>query len=343
MAGKLLTVISSYAPYHDHLIERAAASVAAQTIPTDYIPIRDNDMRGPSWGRNEGVRLAKTPFVTWLDADDTLEEDYAEKMIGSYKPGHYVYCDFWMGKSLVRMCECTDLWKSFNEKTGEGCEPHNVVTSLMHKSVFEQVGGFQEGIFRLEDTHFWLKAMSRGVYGIRCPYPLMTYTADGQRSKEAQKDPRWLKSLLAVYKEFNLMATQCCGGVPAVIEPTGKQPGDILVMCTWGGNRSHTGRITNRVYPRNGNNMLAWVDPRDAAARPQEYRIVQAIAPEPPEPETPPAPAPLPPDIDLSSATRAELINELESRGFTLSDVTGTGADGAILKADLVGFLTVHA
>lgn len=70
----------------------------------------------------------------------------------------------------------------------------------------------------------------------------------------------------------------CCGqddSKPAL--PVGeKQPGDVLVMALWQGNRGEVGRVTGRHYPRISMPRTAWVDPRDASASPNLWKIMPA-------------------------------------------------------------------
>jgi hypothetical protein len=186
-----------------------------------------------------------------------------------------------MDGQYIQMCDCTDLWRGRNVD-GSRCEAHNVVTSVIGKKTFDQLGGFDEKIGVLEDTEFWLRAISRGVCGIRCPHPLMTYTDEGQFSAEIHSHPQFKKLLLGLYERNPNMGCMGCDSTPSGMpEPKGaRQEDDVLVICTWGGNRDHVGRVTGRVYFRNGNNMLAWVDPRDVAAAPELYKIVEQVEPE---------------------------------------------------------------
>jgi hypothetical protein len=336
---KLLTVITAYAGYHDHLVERAAATVAAQTLPCDFIALKDYEMMGPGYKRNEGVRLAKTPFVTFLDADDLLEPDFAEKMLAYYQPGHYVYCDFFMGKEAVKTCDCTDLW-NYLDHGNQRCEAHNVVTSVMHKSIFEKVGGFPEKrLMTMEDTYFWLTCISKGICGIRCPYPLMTYTRDGQRSAEVRSSPYWATALRRIYEEIPRMGCRGCNGTPPADDtPRGaRQPNDVLVYSLWQGNQSFTGRKTGRVYPKYGYGMTGWVDPRDVEAAPERYKLVDLVDPEPVEPEIAELKAGL---TDFAAMTKDELESYILEHDIDTAKLAGTGKDGAVLKADLVKFLS---
>lgn len=53
-----------------------------------------------------------------------------------------------------------------------------------------------------------------------------------------------------------------------------RQPGDVVALASWGGNRTEYGRGTGRRYPRCGNWKPVWVDPRDVAAAPHMWKIV---------------------------------------------------------------------
>lgn len=86
----------------------------------------------------------------------------------------------------------------------------------------------------------------------------------------------------------------CCGDDPLpVIEPVGKQSGDVLAIATWMGNRHQRGLASGRLYPRAGNGARMWVDPRDIAVRPNLWREVSET-PDIPQPEPRHIPEPQP-------------------------------------------------
>ena len=67
----------------------------------------------------------------------------------------------------------------------------------------------------------------------------------------------------------------CCGDPqPGDLVAVGEHlEGDVMVEATWAGNRTQRGRITGRPY-RTGNWKKTWVDPRDAEAQPELWRLV---------------------------------------------------------------------
>lgn len=267
--GSLITFILPVAPYHLPLVERAVAQVAAQTIPVDHIVIIDESRMGAGAARNRGVERAQTPFIAFLDADDFIQPDFAEKMLSYWQPGFYIYSDWIMSGEVQKMTDYGGLWNGL----------HHLINCLMLKADFISLRGFNETI-EAEDTEFWLRAHERGLCGKRCPHTLVEYTGDGQRSRVAQLDPDFWPRMAKMYKEIQPMACAGCDGVPATPAPKGvRQPEDVLVLATWGGNQTRVGVATGRLYPRNGNGMPAWVDPRDAAASPDWYKIVDPIEP----------------------------------------------------------------
>lgn len=270
--NELLSIITPVAPYHTALIERAAAQVACQTIPVRHIVVIDHERRGAGWTRNQGVYQAETPFIAFLDADDFITPDYAIKMLATWKRGYYIYSDWRMSGEIQRMTDYGGLWNGL----------HHLINCLMLKADFLNLGGFNEHI-EAEDTEFWLRAHNRGLCGKRCPHVLVEYTGDGERSKRAQLDPDFWSNLARLYKELPPMAKEgcaTCGSVPSAPQPVGEQQtNDVLVKTLWGGNQTRVGRVTGRLYKRNGNGNLAWIDPADVDAAPEWYARVEQITP----------------------------------------------------------------
>jgi len=266
----MLTVVIPYVDSDKHLMERAAASVAAQTIPTVCIPVHDTDHHGPQWGRNQGLAQASTPFVTWLDADDTLEPAFAERTLAAYRRNHYVYTDYYRDGFHHRLPP--------HQITGP---VYGVVTRVVRTSTARTVGGFNERLRRLEDTEFWLRVRNRGVCGIHIREALMTYTSGGVRSNSHRDRDALRREIKQLYWRYNM---GCCGGELPQAKPANEpQAGDVLARAMWGGNRSFTGVASGRAYPRSGNGKKVWVSPRDLDAMPQLEAVkTEATIEEPP-------------------------------------------------------------
>ena len=266
-----LTFVVPVGPYHRHLVDRAVATIEAQTERAAVVVVHDDERRGPGVTRNRGIAKVKTPLVSFLDADDRLEPDFVEKMVSAWRPAHFVHCDFHMGGSV--------------HETGPGVllqAPkfyHCVVTSIVSKYVLDQVGGFDETLRGIEDTDLWLRIINRGVCPIHVPLPLMHYEKDGQISKWVATDEEHLRRWREMLERNKFMG--CCGKGSAALQqavPVGtKQAGDVLVAVNWGSNREWAGKATGRRYPRSGHGKLVWVAPEDVAANPRRLTTVSMI------------------------------------------------------------------
>lgn len=264
MTDSLLTVICVYADYHRHLLDRAAASVAAQTLPSEFVAVFDTAGNGPAAGRNAAAELVPSQFVVFLDADDVLLPDFAFEMLSRWSPGHYVYCD-WQRDGVIQRLP--------DRFPARGYQLH-LNTCVIHRETFLKLGGYKAQM-EFEDTEFWFHAMARGLCGIRCPLPLVEYSADGRRSEKARGAVS-VDYLQSIYERYAIMAGCRCGGTAAPDTPAGvKLDGDVLVRALWGGNFVRHGLVTGREYARTGNGKQSWMDPRDAAAAPQWYQIVE--------------------------------------------------------------------
>lgn len=264
-----LTIVTPYVAQHAALLERAKASVDAQTTPCEFVAVFDEHRRGVAWARNEGVRLAQTELVAFLDADDVLMPDYAEKMLEKYRAGYYTYCDFFFGsrRELRQTKDCI-LWRQ---------ERRHTVSCVISKADFERVGGFDPSFLKAEDVEFWARCHAKGVIGLRVPYPLIHYT-DDRPVKRYELQTEVGRYLQRIYREYEgVMVMGCCGDqTPSPLKvPMGKQEGDVLVKVNWAGNKTFHGKASGRDYPYNGNGKLAWIDPRDQAADPKSFTLVE--------------------------------------------------------------------
>lgn len=269
MSDVFLAVVCVYADYHRHLVERAAASVAAQTLPCEWLTVEDTTGMGPAAGRNAAAACASAPFVTFLDADDWLAPDFAYEMLSRWLPGHYVYCDWQRGDTVQRLPDCFPS-RSFQLHTN---------TCVMTRASFLELGGYRQQV-EFEDTEFWFRAMSRGLCGIHCPLPLVEYSADGRRSEQSRNKVS-VEYLENIYGRYVVAArASCCGGEKAPDTPKGeKLDGDVLARTLWGGNFRRLGSVTGRLYPSTGDGKTLWMDPRDAADMPHLFQIVEAPLP----------------------------------------------------------------
>lgn len=248
-----LTIIIPCAGYHDHLVARAIESVQAQTMPTKHIVVHDVLGQGAAWARNTGAAMCRTPFISFLDADDWLMPDFSQRMLERVQPGRYVYCDWQRDGVLNRMPDRVPVKQSY---------ALHINTTVMHLERFRWLGGYDEQA-AFEDTEFYFRAMSRGVCGIHCPHSLVEYTGDGQRSLRAVA---LQNELITIYQRYHAMADCNCGGTNPHVPIGEQQVGDVLVMTDWGGKRAHKGSITGRNYPPAGNGKKAWVAAEDAQA-----------------------------------------------------------------------------
>lgn len=261
-----VSVIIPVAPYHDELLERAIASCKIQTVPCKVLYMKDTELEGAGIIRNRLINTVDTKYIVFLDADDWLQPDFIEECLRVIRPGRYVYTDWFQDQEHIQAPNrawCNGTW--------------HVITTMCHTEDVKSVNGFNEGLPALEDTDFWLKLTTRQICGIRIPKPLSHYGKEGRRAHSVHKDgsvnqiKQWI---LAQYE--GMMG--CCGQSEDVdvIKPVGeKQPGDVLAMALWRGNRYERGRVTGRRYDRISYPKRTWVAPADIQARPDLWHRVQ--------------------------------------------------------------------
>lgn len=252
----IATVIIPYAHYHSEIRIKAIASAEHQTVKCKVLS--GLSLGTPAHFRNT-AKFADTPFVVFLDADDTLEPTFIEECIGAYQTGRYVYTSWYCGKALQKPNLCVTREKDYHS---------HLVTTLYPTAIFKALGGFNVDLPGHEDVDFYLRSAWSGVCGIHLDKPLMNYSEHGQRSEVFASMPDKKRIMDDVYLNNGGQQTimACCGGAgtPAVANPGQAQPGDIQATALWLGMRTEYSPQTGRLYT-GGNGSVLNVAPEDVA------------------------------------------------------------------------------
>jgi len=132
------------------------------------ISLLQQENKGAAAARNAGFQLLDSPWITYLDADDELEQSYIQDMLDlvSEYPGYDFYaCNALKVNAVGQMQQFREQDApreiSFSEMlqkcviTGAG--------TLQKAKTFEQLGGFDEALFSYaEDYCYFLHAMAEG-------------------------------------------------------------------------------------------------------------------------------------------------------------------------------------
>jgi len=114
------------------------------------------DNKGPSSARNNAVKNASGKYLAFLDADDAwhidklqIQYDMIQKLDIKFISSSYTIDDF---KDITEITIRKFKFKDFliSNKTSTPC-------TVIARSLFEEVGGFDEGLSYSEDYNLWLK------------------------------------------------------------------------------------------------------------------------------------------------------------------------------------------
>lgn len=176
-------VIASF--QYGRFLAEAIESALAQTIPVEIIVVDDGstdeslevarrypvktvtlDRGGVCRVRNRGAELATGRYLLFLDADDRLPSDYAERCLARLEAA---------GKKVAYVYTPMDR---FGAETGRfASRPFDArallrgnfvhVSALVHRDVFLQAGGFDPALRSgYEDYDLWLRLLDRGYEGV---------------------------------------------------------------------------------------------------------------------------------------------------------------------------------
>lgn len=120
---------------------------------------------GTASALNCGIRNAKGDWIKWLSADDVMYPNCLQLLMNNIQEKDRIYYTNYdiidqnnnsIGVFVEPKRDESELWGFF---FGNGS------SSLIHKSVFEKCGVFDESLGHSEDYEFWLRATQ--VYGVK--------------------------------------------------------------------------------------------------------------------------------------------------------------------------------
>lgn len=188
--------ISVVIPVHNRpdLLQKAVSSVSRQSFaPFEILVVDDgsspaigilNDLnsirvrilrheqnQGVSAARNLGIQEAEGEWIALLDSDDEWMEDKLQKQvhhIEQHKGLHAVHTgEKWIrnGNEVIPPAYLNKSPENLWERSLQHCLicPSSV---LLHKSIFETIGSFNENLAVCEDYEFWLRLLLHEEIGL---------------------------------------------------------------------------------------------------------------------------------------------------------------------------------
>jgi glycosyltransferase involved in cell wall biosynthesis len=160
--------------------------------------------KGRSAARNRAIALARGRYIAFLDSDDIYLEDKLERQI-DYMESH---CDVGMTYTSALCIDGRgDLLPHKYEATVSGKIHEDIAffipvtitlpTVMVRREVFDTVGGFDEAMYRFEDTDMWRRISKSYCIGAIQEYTCKLRTHDGN-SLIAQ-DPDQISNALDYY------------------------------------------------------------------------------------------------------------------------------------------------
>lgn len=214
-----------------------------QRLLTAYPYIRwvhNQQTMGAGYSRNRGAKIARAPFVVFLDADDWLYPKALERMLAAWDDQEAVIFTDYVGKAIVddprRLApNLQERLYSWDQKTQQAIigyrsanfeperaqrqpedgQPYHwaLVTCLIPKAWHDAIGGFDEEMKTWEDVDYhWRMAMAGKCYH-RLAEELVVYRFQtGQRRQLGlQEHTRLVEYLRAKYRSIDIVGCNCGG------------------------------------------------------------------------------------------------------------------------------------
>lgn len=153
----------------------------AKNLGVKTVHIQHRGAKTPAHAHNVGLTLAKGDFIIFLGADDKLNSDYVSACINKYyslngvgvsgDPIGFVWtgCREFGDSSTLRLPRKQVLKGVFSGYMNPGGQ---LGAMFVHRSVYSQVGGYDESLGGLEDWDWIIKCLRHGYIGCSIRQPL---------------------------------------------------------------------------------------------------------------------------------------------------------------------------
>lgn len=172
-----VTVVTPYHVQREHngMLERAAASVRAQTVPVEHVLARDVHQMGAAVTRNHGMMLVKTPWTAFLDSDDTMDPDHIAQLLACAEETEADYVYPWF-----RVVGGSDPFPMFFGKPWDNDHPHSTTITILARTELVRQVGFRQVSW--EDWDFTLRCIQAGAKIVHLPVRSWTWFHHGKNS-----------------------------------------------------------------------------------------------------------------------------------------------------------------
>lgn len=137
---------------------------------------------GTASALNIGIKNARGQWIKWLSADDILHVDYLKTIMNDPDPEKIYYTNYRIidkdGNHIRDFIEPIERNLRTNKEQFDELMKYfygNGSSSLIHKSVFEKIGMFDDKLRHSEDYDFWLRASKNGILFELIPEFLLSY------------------------------------------------------------------------------------------------------------------------------------------------------------------------
>lgn len=168
-----------------------------EEIDNGLIKILDQKNQGVSCARNNGVKLATSDYICFLDADDEWEHNFLQRMSDLIQdhPTAALYClahKISKNNTLPTKAKhgLPDSHRGYVEDFFKSSSKGSVAKSskvCVNKKVFIEVGGFPEGVVAGEDLYLWIMLALKGKVACDMSYSAIVYIEDDE-SRGARKN-----------------------------------------------------------------------------------------------------------------------------------------------------------
>jgi glycosyltransferase involved in cell wall biosynthesis len=267
--------------------------------------IKIAEKHGAGHARNEGCKIARSPLLMFLDADDWLTPSAIEEMVIEHeRTGDVIYTDYY-GQAFIDKDSAVSAYGkrlvAYNDETGEAMMHYSsarfdckraqsqptkelyiwcLITCLFPRRYHEAIGGFDEDMESWEDWDYWIRIAKAGYCFSRIEVPLVGYRfyTGSRRDTGLQKYESLIEHMIDKYKDISMAPCNCKKNKTAVrgfsqaqtmSSDSEVQMDDSMVLCKYNhpnlGQHMVVGVATGKRYGYYGGGAELYVHKKDIA------------------------------------------------------------------------------